>query len=363
MVNITVPFLSIFDEPYEIRNSTVISFSPIIQVKNHGVVTNKAVYIKADNPITVYWLNYKSGSNDGGRVLSDEDLGQEYILPGDRTGGNLQPFSYEHFLLVSLKDGTIINIQYPDNTQETISLNRMETFRKRRLGISGTIVTSNEPIAVKSGHECFVASNSYCDLMSEQIPPVTALGSIHILGYMKPFLPFYLRIVIPFDQTDVTIYDENGNVVNAYNGLPRGDSVDTYYSINIALSVISTKNILVVQYGDSYTSAFNRDSSLMQVLSTERYVSAYDFHVPDNFIVTILHIIIASTLDPSGLLLDGMVLDVTQTVSVTVPGYGTYTILYSSPSVGHHLLTHADDNVFAAYLYGRRWNSEYSMVL
>jgi hypothetical protein len=330
-------------------------------VQSDGVPSDKTVYIKSDNPVTVYWLNYKTVSADGGRVLSDEELGQEYILASDRSGNTVSSL-FEQFLIVSLRDGTSVQIDYPDGSQETISLEAMEAFRKIGTEFSGTIVTSNEPIAVKSGHECFVGDGGRCELMSEQIPPVSSLGYIHIIGYMKPFLTSYVRIAIPFDQTDVTIFDENGNVMDSLVGMSRGDTFVKIYS-NVALSVISTERVLVIQYGDDYEENPVRDSSMMQILSIDRYVSTYDFYVPENFGQAILEIIIESTLDPTGLLLDGMMLNVIETVSATVPGYGTYDIIYSNVSPGSHTLTHANDAVYTAFVYARRESAEYAMVL
>ncbi|XP_060589282.1 uncharacterized protein LOC132744551 [Ruditapes philippinarum] len=360
-VNITVPFLSILDEPHEVINSKVIEFPPTLQVKSDGVPSNKTVYIKSDSQVTVYWLNSKTNSADGGRILSDEELGQEYILASDRSG-NTRPDRFEQFLIVSLQNGTSVQIEYSDGSQETISLEAMEAFRKKGTEFSGTIVTSNELIAVKSGHECFVADGGRCDLMSEQIPPVSSLGCIHIIGYMKPFLTSYVRIAIPFDHTDVTIFDEDGNVVDCLVGMSRGDTFVKSYS-NVALSVISTERVLVIQYGDDYEEDPVRDSSMMQILSIDRYVSTYDFYVPENFEQAILEIIIESTLDPTGLLLDGMMLSVTETVSATVPGYGTYDIIYSNVSPGSHTLTHADVAVYTAFVYARRVRAEYAIVL
>ncbi|XP_060597435.1 uncharacterized protein LOC132751290 [Ruditapes philippinarum] len=361
-VNITVPFLSILDEPHEVINSKVIEFPPTLQVQSDGVPSNKTVFIKSDTPVTVYWLNYKNVSADGGRVLSDEELGKEYILPSGRPG-NTRPDRFEQFLIVALQDGTSVQIEYPGGSQETISLDAMEAFRKKGTEFSGTIVTSNELIAVKSGHECFVADGGRCDLMSEQIPPVSSLGCIHIIGYMKPFLTSFVRITVPFDETDVTIYDENGTVIQSLVGLSRGDTFITNYS-NVALSVISTERVLVIQYGDDYELNPPRESSMMQILSIDRYVSTYDFYVPENFEQAILEIIIESSLDHTGLLLDGMMLIVTEIVSATLPCYGTYDIIYSNVTVGSHTLTHADDAVYTAFVYARRSvRAEYAMVL
>jgi hypothetical protein len=172
-----------------------------------------------------------------------------------------------------------------------------------------------------------------------------------------------VRITIPFDQTDVTIYDENGTVIQSLVGLSRGDTFITNYS-NVALSVISTERVLVIQYGDDYELNPPRESSMMQILSIDRYVSTYDFYVPENFEQAILEIIIESSLDQTGLLLDGMMLIVTEIVSATVPGYGTYDIIYSNVTVGSHTLTHADDAVYTAFVYARRSvRAEYAMVL
>ncbi|XP_060607790.1 uncharacterized protein LOC132759931 [Ruditapes philippinarum] len=129
-VNITVPSLSILDEPHEVINSKVIEFPPTFQVQSDGVPSNKTVYIKLDSPVTVYWLNYKNVSADGGRILPDEELGKEYILPSGRPG-NTRPDRFEQFLIESLQDGTSVQIEYSNGSQETISLEAVKAFRKK----------------------------------------------------------------------------------------------------------------------------------------------------------------------------------------------------------------------------------------
>ena len=259
--------------------------------------------------ISVYGVNDEQRSTDGFVALSCDgmDLGipfrrYEYaIASGDirATGSTLERFS--EFLIIPCEDDTEVEIvpsqvvsvtandfatprfgkeispssalwQTPDgmrpNAGETLLIAHSND-------LTGTIIRSNKPVVVLSGHQCaqVPVGNTACDHMVEQIPPQTTWGYTFLMNPLgaRESGDTY-RVVTVYDDTEVSVTcaDEGSgdNVVTKKLGILNRTPGDNWLEYSTSepntrpcvkpfirrfCSIETTKPVLVVQYSQGYT--------------------------------------------------------------------------------------------------------------
>ena len=224
----TIPLFITTDEPQSV-NFTVTAVHPNIVLfanASYGNVTTvhlptevvvtterttpgqekmKGIHVKAENgkTISIVGSNAEQATTDSFIVLPVVDnplkVRERYtILSNDfvRLSQN-QALIYSEFLLVGSRSNTKVRIT-PNNTSIAIpsiyspdrryvaagqkvefTLNRMETLLITSANdLSGTVISSDEPISVFTGHECgqVPANVGTCDHLVEQVPPQHTWG-------------------------------------------------------------------------------------------------------------------------------------------------------------------------------------------
>lgn len=228
-------------------------------------------HITADNFINVYAHSQGNKSSDAFLVLPTQSLGKEYIVLAYKSDGYFVSSpgrTPSQFAVVAIEDSTIVNIEPSTNTFANGNLTQIVTLNKGQVylvqaeitetqplsDLTGTIVTSNKPIALFAGHqratvpvEAFVGATSPSrDFLCEQIPPIQAWGkSAFIVPFPQPAqitsagFDIY-RVLAANDNT--TVYF-NGNQVATLN---RGQYYES--QISQAGTISATGPILVAQY-------------------------------------------------------------------------------------------------------------------
>ena len=166
-----------------------------------GTQRNKAIYIKAEGNrrVSVYGFNHEQRSSDAFQVYPchEFDISGRYVyMIMSEKGHNTEP-RQSQFLMVGCDRATTnvrifpaTSITLPGATQQTLRGTRGDLNIAGRdtylvttgseLDPTGTVLRSNQPLAVFSGHQCSQVpfGDTACDHLVEQIPPHVVWGRL-----------------------------------------------------------------------------------------------------------------------------------------------------------------------------------------
>ena len=174
---------------------------------------NLGVHLTSQDRVSVYAVSQAPSSSDGYLGLPTELLGNEYIILsyGNSNGGS-------EFGIIATNDNTTVTITPSDEVGShiafepfNVSLQQGQAYQLRKDDggdLTGTIVTSDKPIAVIGGHRCAGVpdGNTPCSYLTEELPPVTNWGTSFL---MQPFAARQngdvVRILSSQDGTGISI--------------------------------------------------------------------------------------------------------------------------------------------------------------
>lgn len=277
-----------------------------------------SMHITSNVEVSVYALNQAQFTSDAFMVLPTDALGRDYVIMAYPSSGSVQAENStpSQFAITATEDQTTVNIEprFPTVvngiTPQTIVLDQGESYlvqadtRLQSTGdLTGTMVTSDKPIAVFGGHQRTTVPIQNQDLRSrdclvEQINPVTTWGR---RSFIAPFPRSsdevnvgddMYRVLARFDSTVVTVNDAQVAVIDA------GEFYES--SLRQALDVRTSRPVLVAQFKktSSSTSAGSNssvgDPLMMLVPPSEEFMNSYTFtnvqstrRIINNFGVTI----------------------------------------------------------------------------
>lgn len=285
--------------------STVINF-PADQVyvtRNNQRDKYILVQAEANKTISIYGVNDEHRSTDGFVALSCDGMSVGYtfrryeyaIVSGDLKATPSSPQTVSEFLIIPCEDDSTIEItpsqivsvsgfrirQFGVGTNQATGTWEDGRRNKPKAGetllidssedLTGTIISSNKPIAVFSGHQCaqVPVGKTACDHLVEQVPPSTSWGYTFLLNPLavRESGDIY-RVVSIYDDTEVSVTcnDEGGDTyqTESLGTLSRaqrenwleystsGSSTGPCY-VRKYCSLQSTKPVLVAQYSQGYT--------------------------------------------------------------------------------------------------------------
>ena len=179
----------------------------------------KTVVIESDNMISVHAIHLEPHTSDGYLAIPVENLGTQYVIS---TYQNQRSVYSTLFALFGTVNNTTITVQltaevtvdhvtYSRGDTLTLLLNRFEAIQVVSSpldsdDLTGSIVNSNHPISVISGHQCAFSPGSACDTLMEQSIPVNSWGMKHFYSNPPNELDFSrFRLVAYFNNTIVTV--------------------------------------------------------------------------------------------------------------------------------------------------------------
>ena len=327
-----------------------------ITLLRSNAITDQVLRIESEAPINVHIVLYRVS---GGQIGADsfllrpiEHLGTEYIVITTEMRAQLS--------VAAVEDGTNIVITNPDTTTLTTqTLNNGQVYnfflRTDSVGLTGTVVTSDKPVAVFSGgfFATFPSGGNSRDTAVEQMIPVK---DWYTLCIMAPFFPdeeFGYEVVGSVDGTNLNITEgtSTSSFVIDRSGLLRDLSTS-----NEAVVFTSDNPILAVSFSphSGITGRGPGDTAMVQCLDPEKYLNVYTFFVNDLFDDHYVRIIILDEFK-SDLILNGIsVLSISvSSISINVPDGDLYTVLYVpvDPNVRYVLQTTSGAR-FGADAYG-----------
>lgn len=279
---VEVPGLAI-SEAFTVTPGTVttVNLPSTVSLTTPDGVQAKGIHVTAQNEVTVYGLNRIQASTDAYLGLPTDILGTETIVLGWSVGlgGGTE------MAVVGTQDGTTVTItprtalgSHPAGTPFTVNLDQGDAYQLIANGdVSGTIVSSDKPVAVYGGHQCANIPNNQtfaCDHVVEQIPPIATWGKSFITEPLATRTGGdTFRILASEDNTQVSL---NGSVVAT---LDRGEFHEQL--ITAASEITADKPVLVAQYSNgSSFDGVTSDPFMMLVPPFEQFLASYTVTTP-----------------------------------------------------------------------------------
>ncbi|XP_060602653.1 uncharacterized protein LOC132755757 [Ruditapes philippinarum] len=365
-VLVTIPYLGIYQEPHMFGESLHLQYSSSLMPALTSNVSFKGVEIVSDQPIALYSINHRSLSVDGTLELPKEEWGLLYIVGTH----NSSLWGTGQILVIAADDNTDVLLEFPTGPSLTVALNKHETyqFQANELEpIAGTIVSANNPVVVHAGHACANIPNHdavFCDFIMENMPPLNTLGSVFVVPYQRTRTMYTIGIAAPHDATTVDIWDVNGYPLETIVMNRQDSTFRSFYASEI-LSITSSQNILVTQYGHGSSNIYG-DPSLTIIPALTQFTNRCNFEIPTFFIdPSVVSIVIDSASDVSGLKLNGSAIVAAASTSVIIPGVGSFNVIYIDVigNVTYSLIHDVTHVRFGAILFARTAESEFTTVL
>ena len=252
-----------------------------------SVKSDKTIIIESDYKISVYAIHLEPYTTDGYLAIPVENLGNQYVVAtyqSTSTGWNTL------FAIFATVDSTVVTVQlttevtyeginYFRGDTLTLELNQYEAVQIQSNATSfldndltGSILDSNKPIAVISGHQCANSPGSACDVILEQSIPVNSWGNTHFYSN-PPHVSDYSRFRV------ISYYDNTVVVLNGTNTVVLGPGEvweDDLYGNGM---ITTDKPTLLIQILIRINGT-TVDPSLIQVPSENQFTQFLGFTTP-----------------------------------------------------------------------------------
>ncbi len=188
---------------------TGITLDPAVVLTANETVESKGIHVTAQSPVSVHVVSENATSADGYLALPTPGLGTRYYVmsySSVRYGGS-------EFAVVATQNNTTVSITPSAagatklaGTTFTVLLNTGETYQlanPANADMTGSLVTSDKPVAVFSGHRCADVPSGvgYCDYLVEQIPDVSIWGKTFHTSPFSGRARYTVRVIASRDGT------------------------------------------------------------------------------------------------------------------------------------------------------------------
>ena len=170
--------------------------------------------------------------------------------------------------------------------QYSYVINRLQTVLIRSVyDLTGTKIVTDKPVSVLSGHQCgrVPAIIGTCDHLIEQVPPTTLWGRVYYTAPLATRRSYTIKVLAAYNSTVADIYCNNTR--DSYN-ISEGESVNKTLSLQEYCAIISSKEVLVVQFSHGYKDNNNADEygdpMMTLVPATNQYSNNFQFSTLQN---------------------------------------------------------------------------------
>lgn len=349
---VEVPGLA-FSTAFTVTANTVttVDLPSSAQVTSSDLVENKGVHVTAVDEVVVYGLNRLNASTDMFLGLPTGILGTDYINLGYK---NTNILNATQFGIVGVENTTTVTITPSVTTGSrtagvpyTISLDQGETYQlinsnSSPADLSGTIISSDKPIAVFGGHRCANIPNGgtgACDHIVEQLPPTTTWGENFVTIPLATRLNGdTFRMLASEDNTSVSV---NGTVVATLNTAELHEQI-----IDGPATITANNPILVAQYSNGTSfDGVTSDPFMMLIPPFEQFQADYTISTPaSGFSINFVNVVTSDSAVGS-VTLDGVAIPVANFVAIGTSGFSGAQVPVSIGS--HHLSSSLPFGVFS----------------
>lgn len=271
-----------------------VKISPLAEIISSEIIEpGMSVHITSDVPISVYGLNRRFQTTDTYLGLPTKVLGTNYRIMSYTMSSPLMP----EFSIVATENNTYVQITPTAETQAgnkanatfTVTLNQGDVYQViakpsglfyDKIDFTGTLITSNKPIAVFGGHQCaYVPAPPpviiACNHLVEQLPPTTSWGKHYFLGRLEKRSKYSWRALANFDSTKLFVNSKLVKVLSAGEFYEDNSKED--------LQVSADKPILVAQFSQGYRNGDSiGDPAMILISPTQQFLTRYRFATPVN---------------------------------------------------------------------------------
>lgn len=327
----------------------------------NNIVGSDAIHITSPTPITVYAMSYISAIADGALVYPKEACGSEYYTSSFEAITTGVP---SKFVAVAFEDNTQLKItpkvstrgNHLAGTPYTINLNKGQTYMEMAQGLldlTGThiIETNGKKFALFSGTECVNIPNTscpFCDVLMEQMLPVTALGKRYLLAPLSSDLitPKYTyRIIGTVNNTKIRT---NGALTNT---IQKGEIITVFNQVG-AIGIESSEPVMVIQYLQGSSCVNVGDPAMVVIPSLEQFIDRVSYATATYSQFTSHYAYILVNTSSIGLLkINGTVVAASNFIPfASMPQYSYVNIRLPN---GNHLVECSKGFLMIAYGYGK----------
>ncbi|XP_025086757.1 uncharacterized protein LOC112559636 [Pomacea canaliculata] len=265
-------------------SSVRIKLSGSLQYSEQNVTSLKAVFLNATSDVSVYVLNYGTGTSDMYTAYPVKALGTEYLL------GGYPPYLNAYFIVAAVQDNTTVQVHlkvadagkcmlgaYGNGSVLTAILRLHEVWGGAcKKDFTGSVVTSNKPVSVVTALDCAAVpiGVKLCDHMVEMMLPVADYGSSYVLHNItyRPSSVIY-RVISGHDGAVVT-ESTGGNKT-----LDKGEFVD--YDLAVLgqeLCITTSAPVMTLMFTKGHYADLSvpfGDPSMAVVPATDHFTTDY----------------------------------------------------------------------------------------
>ena len=366
-----------------------------------GTDRNKGIKIKAEQfkQISVVAINEELHSIDGFTALPCSHLpsvtSYEYYAVSVPASTVSETTADSAFLIVACSNDTRVSItpsqdimhpMFPNQsvragTTFTVSLQERQTlYVQDRDDLTGSKVTSQNPISFFSGHECgnVPANVAECDHLVEQIPPTVTWGTQFIVAptaYREA--DDVIKVISSEDDTSETITCINtDSEIEIFNGTLAQAGTFTTYSLshNTYCFIETDKPVLMVQFtaGGGADGADSADPFMVIIPAVRQYLDVTTFSTITsrsfdfNNFINIFVPAGPNTFNPLNILIDeGDPIETEGWISIPCPNDINYTCAYAAQAhidEGVHTIWNSDGGPVGITVYGLDYLETYAYV-
>ena len=309
-----------------------IFLDPMVQITKDEIPVQLGVHVVADNPVTVVSTSHRYQTTDSYLNFPVNVLGTRYRVMGYKW---LASDLLSQFAFVATEDHTTVTIVPSVKTASgkeaeqphTVTLDKGEVYQvlpefnpSASSDLTGSLIESDKPLAVFSGHNCaYVPTNRYkaCNILIEQLPPTDSWGTRFVAVPLSERNSYVLRILADRQGTIVSV---NGKQVATLGAGDFYEMIDVKENVEIVASL----PVMVAQYstGFTYNSAVAGeadsvgDPMMVLVPPTNSFLSLYNVVIPfDGSWANYVNIVIPVT-GRESLRIDGKPVDLTKFVQI-----------------------------------------------
>ena len=286
-VRVFAPFLNLTLERTVMPGvSTKIQLPSTVRMKGFNK-EKKGILISSNVTISVYATNARENSRDVHVVFPTPSLGTEHIAvcftPRDKSLIGIVALTDNTLVQIRLKLQRNDNISYEGKTYCSgdvlqVFLNKLESFQvQHRKDLTGTVVISNQAVAVLSGNVCasVPSKGETCSHLAAQIPSLSKWGKSFItIPVAHRNIGDVFRVVSAYNKTLVSIGEGQNFTLDA------GEFRQFELKSNENRSIICSKPSMLVQFNkDSRGNVYSEPFTLI-IPPTEQYGFSYDLVIP-----------------------------------------------------------------------------------
>lgn len=319
-------------------------------------VENRGIRVTTDVDVSLVVITYPSNTYEGFLALPSGMLARRYVI----ASYEFYTASYRsNFLLLAIDDDTSVEIHNRrEGFKVNVILDTLDTYlyASRFKDMSETIIQSNKPIAVFSGHEatsvptvCHLGGAEY---LVEQLAPTVYFAYDFIVPSIPPKAGYVVRI---YSSENDTMVNYANSTNNGSVNIPQQGQFHEIMCMRDPLSIRADKPVQVILYGTCRTFASqDLGNSFMSIIpSIAQYNDAVHFTVSQSYSEFAHYIAIVSKAEHvPGMRINGQAMGSPQhTYHATLSG-DNYTVLTYSLTYGVYHITNEAGYVFTALTYG-----------